>query len=293
VGRFFQSHFTQTAQGKYLPASGGGESIMARGKARVNYLGRAGLVAAADAPDWSFIYETSTVKHPHYAIGDRIVLPDGREFRHAKSSNACSPNQGCEFTGTGYTSYTALGVAAAKGDKEMTIAAATHTALTADDLRGGYVTIFNDGDGYEEFRGIIGNDAAAANAAFKIYLDGPLSAALVAATAATETYENPYASLANGTNAARSIAGMPATYVSAADMYFWVQVKGPCWVPPQTSNVGENGGRGCFWRHDGSLEGAEVALGALTVPAGDSSQYAGYCLAGEQANIGPLFNLQC
>lgn len=264
---------------------------MARFTNRSVQLGEAGLIQSTSRGAWDFIYRTSTVRDPQWNVGDRVTLPDGREYRYGKSTAALSPDQGCEFAGTGYTAYTAMAVSATSGDTEITIAAATHAALTEDELAGGYVTIFNDANGHEQFRGIVGNQAVASGAAFTIYLDAPISANLVAGTAATETWENPYAALALGSNAALSKAGIPAVYVSASDMYFWVQTKGPVWIPPQTSNVGENGGRGCFWRHDATLEGAEVALGGLTVPAGDTSQYAGFVLGGAQADNGPLFML--
>lgn len=266
---------------------------MAKGKNQMNFLHREGLVGSADEPDWSFLYETSLVKDAKWNPGDMVVLPDGREFRYAKSASALYAGQGCEFTGTGYTSYTAFGVSAAVGDKEVTVPAATHAALTKDELRGGYIVIFDGASNhYTTIRGIIGNDAASANTAFVVYLDAALTYAVTASTSACETYTNPWASLTLGSDAAKSKAGVPATYVSATATYFWVQTNGWIWLPPQTSNVGENGGRGCFWRHDGTLEGAEVALGGLTVPAGDTSQYAGYCVEGSQAGNGPLFYLQ-
>ena len=240
---------------------------------------------------WSFIYEASTTKNPNFDIGDRVILPGGREFVYAKSSAACGAGQGCEFTATGYTAYTAFAVAGSIGDMSVTVPAATHAALTLDELRGGYIIIYAATDDYCQFRGIVGNDAASANALFKVYLDGPLSYAVTASTSACETFQNPYAALRKGTEYTYSIAGVPATYVSAANMYFFVQDKGPCRIAPTTSNVGENGGRGCFWRHNGALEGAEVALTA-TVPDADTSQYAGFCLEGSQAGNGPLFMLQ-
>jgi hypothetical protein len=264
---------------------------MAKGKAKVNYLGREGLVTPQSAPSWDFIYETSTVRNSNYNIGDHVHLPDGREFVYAKSSAACGAGQGCEFTATGYTGYTAFAVAGAIGAKSVTVTAATHAALTEDELRGGYIIIYAATDDYCQFRGIIGNDAAAANALFVVYLDGPLTYAVTASTSACETFQNPYAALRKATEYSYAVAGVPATYVSAASKYFWVQKKGPCRVAPTTSNVGENGGLGCFWRHNGALEGAEVAL-AVTVPAADTSQYAGHTIEGSQAGNGPLFMLQ-
>lgn len=264
---------------------------MSKGKAKTVYLSREGQVVYQDAPTWDFIYSTSTVKDPDWTIGDHVVLPDGREFVYGKSSAACGAGQGCEFTATGYTAITAFAVAGAIGDKSVTVPAATHAALTEDELRGGYIIIYAATDDYCQFRGIIGNDAAVADALFKVYLDGPLAYAVTASTSSCETFQNPYAALRKATEYSYAKAGVPATYVSSASMYFWVQKDGPCRVAPTTSNVGENGGLGCFWRHNGALEGAEVAL-AVTVPAADTSQYAGHVIEGSQAGNGPLFMLQ-
>ena len=264
---------------------------MAKGKAKANYLGREGLVTYQSAPSWDFIYEVSATINPNYYVGDHVHLPDGREFVYGKSVGACGAGQGCEFTYTGYVSYTAFAVAGVIGDKSVTVPAATHAVLTEDELRGGYIIIYAAADDQCQFRGIIGNDAAVANALFKVYLDGPLTYAVTASTSAAEVFQNPYMALRKSTEYSYAKAGVPASYVDAASKYFWVQKTGPCRVAPTTSNVGENGGLGCFWRHNGALEGAEIAL-AVTVPAADTSQYAGYCLTGSQAGNGPLFMLQ-
>ena len=264
---------------------------MSKGKAKSSLLGIQGIVGHKEAPDWSFIYSASLVKDPDWNPGDRVVLPDGREFRYAKSIGSCETGQGCEFTYTGYTAYTSLAVSADKGDKELTVPAATHAALTKDELRGGYVVIFNDADSTGAIRGIVGNDASILNVAFKIYLDGPLSANIVAGTAAIETYQNPYNALRTATLDTFPKAGVPAAYVSAALMYFWCQVKGPCWISPQSGVGDDQGQKGAFWRHDGSLDKADTAL-ATTVPNGSTSQYAGYCMEGSNGGNGPLFMLQ-
>lgn len=260
---------------------------MTKGIANVEYVRDADIVMS-DAPNWSFIYTTSLVQDQKWAIGDRVVLPDGREFRYAKSSAACISGQGAEFTSTGYTAYTAVAVARAIGDTDLTAAAATHAALTKDELRGGYVLIF-DGSGNDvQFRGIIGNDAADANALFKIYLDGPLTAAVVAATSATEVYANPYSGLRTGSSVALAKAGVPAVNVTAANTFFWVQTKGPCWAAPQAGITA--GQRGACWRHDGSLD--TLDNGIEDDEANVSSQYAGYAIAGSADGNGPLFMLQ-
>lgn len=274
---------------------------MAKGKATVNYIGREGLVTPQTVPSWDFIYETSTIKHPKFEIGDRVVLPDGREFHYAKSAAACISGQGCEFTAVGAvgTSYPAATVAA--GGKKVTLADSgsttvlTHAAAFAKDVfRGGYV-IFHDaaaGNADAQFRGIIGNDYSAINAVLTIYLDGKLHKAVIGTTF-TEIFENPYAALQTSASDTLPVAGVPAVEVSAANMYFWVQKAGPVWVAPQGTVIG-NEGKGCYWRHDGSLDDPESTLGLTTgdIPAGNSSQYAGHLIEGDYAGIGPLFMLQ-
>lgn len=263
---------------------------MAKGKARTTLLNHStGLVeGAAGGSSWAFIYTTSLVKHPNFYPGDVVKLPDGREFVYAKSSGVCASGQSVDFDQTGAIPYATM-VAAAVGDLELTFGATTHSAIAADELRGGYCVVWTGSD-HDQFRGVIGNDASAENAAIKIYLDGPVSTAITASHSG-EVYENPYASVIEASNAALGKGGVPAVYVSAANMYFWVQKCGPRFVAPQ-SNMNDNGGVGAYFRHDGSLESVEVALGALTVPANDSSQYAGFRIIGSQSGNGPLFMLQ-
>lgn len=262
---------------------------MAKGKATVNYIGREGLVTPQTVPSWDFIYETSTIKHPKFEIGDRVVLPDGREFRYAKSSGECASGQSCDFVATGFQSYSTPAEAAIVGDMKVVVTAGTHVALAKDDLRGGYFVSWPAAK-KDQFRGIIGNDVAAANAEFTIYLDGPLTYALVAATTGLEVYENPFANVKTGSNAALGKAGVPATYVSGTGIYLWLQTLGMGWVAPQ-STVKENEGVGVMFRHDGSLESVAQCLGA-TVPDVDGTQYAGHRVIGSQADNGPLIMLK-
>lgn len=257
-----------------------------KGKAKVDYLNSQGHIGHDEAPDWGFLYETSTIKSPKWNVGDRVVLPDGREFRYAKSAGALKAEMGCEFTGTGYTAYTAFTTAAAIGAKEVTVPAATHAALAADALRGGYIVIFLSGA--VQFRGIVGNDAAAENAAFKVYLDAPLTTA-VTTSSACETYQNPYASVQTGSNVALAKAGLPVVAVSAASMYCWIQTKGVCFINPQAL-VGVDGDNTACWRHDGSLQDFDTAVGATTA-AFCTSQIAGHKIMGDATANGPLFML--
>jgi hypothetical protein len=265
---------------------------MAQNTMRVDRLGGPGVVKSVSRGQHDFIYRVSTVIDPKWNVGDRVELADGREFVYCLNAgnNALFAAHGCEFSETGYTSYTAFATNAAVGDTSVTVPAATHAALTEDELVGGTILIFDGAtDLYTTTRYITGNAAASANAAFLCYLDAELSYAVTSGTSACETYKNPYASIEVASNAAKPKAGVPAAYVPASASYFWCQTKGTCWVAPQ-STVNNNEGTGVCWRHDGSIEATATALGA-TVPDADTTQIAGYLQAGSQAGNGPLIKL--
>ena len=234
------------------------------------------------------IYATETTQR--FVLGTRAEFWDGRKYVYSKSAAACISGQGCEHTKIGYTAITNFAVAVSVGNTSVTVPAATHAALTEDYLAGGYICIFDGSTNNTQFRGIVGNDAAAANALFVVYLDAPLTEAVVAATSKCETYESPYIGLQTGTSASLPKAGVPAAKVSAANVYFWCQIEGYTWVAPQGTVI-NNEGVGVMWRHDGSLEALATAIGG-TVPDADTTQYAGHLAAGSYTLIGPLLNLR-
>ena len=263
-----------------------------KGKTRAIYFGTVvPMVSHTTQPDWDFLYNTSLVIDPRFWVGDKVELPDGREFHYAKSTKAITTNLACNFTAAGYTSSTAFVVAAAIGDKKVTIPAATHAALTQNELRGGYVVMgIQGGTTTVQVRGIVGNTASLANAAFDVYLDAALSSAITSSVS-VETYQNPFAAISQDNTELLPRAGMAATNVSAADTYFWVETKGATWCSPQTGVGADDGGVTAMWRHDGSLMPLEGSLGA-TMAAYAVAQIAGVCLEGSAAGNGPLLMLQ-
>lgn len=264
---------------------------MSKGKAITDTVARPGQISHETAGQWDFLYETSTVKNPKYDIGDKVELPDGRVFRYAKSGAACVAGYGCNFKYSGaYTGYKAVTIAIDTGDRELTVAANTHDELSKDELKGGYVIIFQGGaDLHTTVRGIIGNAAAAEDAAFKIYLDAAVTYDYVAATAATEVYRSPYADLRYSDGYA--IAGVPATYVSAASKYFWVQTSGITWVGSAVGVGDTHGQYGVYWAQtNGSLVSADNIFG-VTIAEGNTSQYAGVTVTGSKSGDGPLLDM--
>lgn len=253
---------------------------------KVKYIQDSGQVYHKEAGSWDFLYDVSVSKHPIWNLGDRAVLPDGREFRYAKSAAAITTNLGCVFTAAGYTAYTAAAVAAAIGAREITVPAATHAALTEDALTGGYV-VLGSGGSTVQVRGILGNDAALENAAFKIQLDAPLTVAVVAASTGVETFQNPWAAIGQGTNVASPKAGVAATGVSGSGKYFWVQTKGWTFVAPQAGVTGKQ--VSVCWRHDGSLDTLD---NGIEDDANVTAQIAGFRVEGTADGNGPLVFLQ-
>lgn len=264
---------------------------MSKGKGKRVLLGIQGLIGHKTAPDYGFIYKTSLVMDPKWYPGDSLVLPDGSEYRYAKSYGVCSAAEACQFDHVGVIAYIAA-TAVAIGATELTVPAQTHlAAIEVDELRGGYVNIFaNDTDNATQmFRRIIGNDYSAISAAVKIYLDGPTDIVMDTGSA-IEVFENPWmrisasglGGLAADGDVDRGKAGVAAVYVGAADTYFWIQVTGPRFVNPQ-SNVIDNM-LGVYFRHDGSIEAEIPSKDANN----NTTQYAGHIMMGNHTGNGPI-----
>ena len=266
---------------------------MAKGKAKVNYVDQTGDVTHSATPTWDFIYQTSLVKDPDHNIGDRVVLPDGREYRYGRSVGSISTIEACAFAASGVIPWTSAVESVAVGETEVTIPASSHAAaIEKDELRGGYIhingSITDSADSM--FRGIIGNDYSAIDAAITIYLDGPTDVA-IDSSSAYEAFENPYANLQWDTGNLYAKAGVAAAYVSAALTYFWVQMKGPRWCNAQRLNGKE--GLGGMFRNDGAIDSVDYTLdGSGTIPVSNTTQYAGHRIMGSNSGNGPLFMLQ-
>lgn len=233
---------------------------MTRGKAQTNYLHREGLVGHSNAPDWGFIYKTSTVRDPKWNIGDRVVLPDGRVFRYAKSGGACWTGRGVTFENaipaTGID-YSLLADSAAIDDTSVVMTNQGVVAIAEDELRGGTIVmklLTGSDDSALQQRGVTGNSAGGVSDEITIYLDGPLTAALSTASYAF-CMPSPYNNLKyDASSQSKSYAGIPAVYVSATAMYFWVQTWGLIWIAPQNEVGKSTKQRDIVFKEDGSVQ---------------------------------------
>jgi len=287
---------------------------MSKGKAKSTLLGIQGVVGHKNAPDWSFLYEHSTIRDPKWNIGDRVVLPDGRVFRYAK----CGPYAithtelgVCNETvlvagktaGTGVNAVTVPSVAV--GAKEVTVtftagtlgdsastSAGERTGVVAEDeLRGGYINFYTGTyPSTMQQRGIIGNTAVAvADESMTIYLDAALSSVLTSGSSYCEILANPYGNVSHDNDNWVTIVGMPNVLASVGD-YFWIQTWGPLRIIPSTGGTGEtaNEREFCF-----DTQGAVVP--AVTDYATIRYQHAGYLIERTNSNANsaaPFINLQ-
>jgi hypothetical protein len=264
---------------------------MAIGNWRRFLLGTAGYITGQKHGLWDFIYQTSLTKDSNYNIGDVVETPDGRRFVYSKSTSAIVSGYGAKFADDGVNAIATITTAVAAGERTITFPAATHDTVTADSLRGGYCVLYNGTNDNVQFRGILGNTAAITGVAFTINLDGLLVDALTTSSK-IEVFANPYGALVSDTDRVKPVAGLPAAPVAAANTYFWCQTAGFKWGTPSDPAIGLVGSNGLYWRHNGTLDGAVLALGA-TIGTYDSTQYAGYVVQGSQTGNGPLIKLQC
>jgi len=237
--------------------------------------------------------DASLIKPAGFNVGDFIRL-GGKTFVLGKSGAAFSSiGLGVKnglFQGV---AYAAVSVAAAKGDKEVTLAIAATDgkagtgAIEADDFAGGEIVFFTNGADTPQRRGIVGNTACVAGGSVTVTftLDSPLSIALTTSDHG-EAMQNPWSYLVQDNEIGNPVVGVPMAVATAALQYIWVQTWGLTWVSPQAA-VGIAGATGVYWRHDGSIdvENADAYV---------SDQYAGFVLAetSAHAQAAPFFMLQ-
>lgn len=255
---------------------------MASGIAKVKHPGSAGqvMVQGAGVGMWDFLYASSTVKPREWDVGDRVILPDGRVFRFGLALDALVSYHGCGASLAHVLAYTAPAESEVAGDREVV---ATLTGRVKDDLRGGYVFIYDATIDNSQMRGIVGNDVSGA-ATTKLHLDAVLQRAVTANAGGLEIFDNPYKSLTHVANEYTSCMGVPAVNM-AAGAYGWIQTWGPAFISP-----GED-------IDDPAAGERNLVFGANYVLFLNSSKTSGqnagfYLNSGSAAIAGPLIMLQ-
>lgn len=167
-------------------------------------------------------------------LGQKMMLPDGREFRHARAATAAGLTVGALCVQAAAIADHGCGsadmmttVAAAIGATTVVLSSGT-TAITADWYKGGELFI-RDGDGEGYVYKIKSNNAATVGVTCTVILE-PSDPIVVALTATTTSglRTSPYDRVltrATGSAAVGVPAGVPVCAVSAG-YYCWLLKKG-------------------------------------------------------------------
>ena len=211
---------------------------MAKGKGQTTLIGIQGIVQHTTAPDYDFLYRTSTIRDPRYYIGDRVVLPDGRVFRYGYSAGALNPSKGAQNSVTFLDSDNTQAEAVIGAKKiSITLSAAAANAEyfgTAEKMIGAY---FSQPDGtHRQFRRIVKHGVGVSADVITIELDAALSKT-IATNSFYEILPNPYGYLVNNGGTHVSVMSIPNVVV-ADNSYFWGQTWGPIWINVNSSGVG-------------------------------------------------------
>jgi len=177
-----------------------------------------------------------------YTLGTRLVSGDGRVFRYGRcGASLTDMKHGVKNNGTLVTEYGSIVSACAAGATSLTVTFNgdfNDTALAANQLIGGYISLYNSSS-IRDQRMITSNTAVdAGGGACTIGIDEPIVTA-VAATFGCEVLANPYYDLRNMNEIFSSVMGMPAS-LPTTGQYFWIQTWGPCRITPTGAELGQN-----------------------------------------------------
>jgi hypothetical protein len=189
------------------------------------------------------IYTTETTQR--FIYGTRYITYDGAVYKYSKSSGACYTGELNKFQhaiDSVGIDYVVLPNTSAIGATEIVMTAAL--AQAKDTLAGGWIefkTANTDAAGNETGmqRRIIGNTACGAGATTVVTLNGPLTAALTAATGYAFCMPNPYSSVAYDTAATNSACGLAATYIAATGYNHWEQTWGLAFCTDVAATLGK------------------------------------------------------
>jgi hypothetical protein len=167
-------------------------------------------------------------------LGVRGILPDGREFVHAKASSAAALSIGAPIVQkavAGTSVNIAVATDAAIGATTVVLTMPATTLCTVVDQYAGGFLVVNDvtGEGYQYKIKNSGTAAAASTCTFTLEPTDGIKVALANGTSEVTIRENPFYNVldrAAGTGSVGMPAGVPAVAVTAG-YYCWLQRRGP------------------------------------------------------------------
>jgi len=182
---------------------------------------------------------TSATKIGSLPLGQLMILPDGRMFRHARASSACAITAGylqmssSTISGTGF--HKSLTCSADVGATSVVVTCPAGTGAVAGAFEDGYLIVASStGTGVGRIYKVATNNSAAAAATCTVSLEktDPIVVAIGGTTATVGLKENQFRNLIVS-NAATTYTGpiqgvAPVAFAgTAVGHYFWVQRGGP------------------------------------------------------------------
>ena len=171
-------------------------------------------------------------------LGQLMILPDGRRFRHTRSSTAQAMSAGFLYQSgadvdAGTSAHAILECTAAVGATSVSVNSPAGTAVTTNRYAGGFLIVASStGTGIgRQYKVVSNNSAAAASAAFTVNLEpsDPIETAIGGTTATVGLIEGSYNSanlMTADTVLTSELLGIPPIAVSAG-FYHWIQRSGP------------------------------------------------------------------
>lgn len=183
-------------------------------------------------PNINFLYTNSSTQDPNYAVGDKVVLPDGRVFRYGKAAAGLDPKLGAQNSKT-YLAIGNLAKEAAVGDMTLSFTLDgtsddTDYFGTANQMVGAYVS--QPDSTSKLFRRIVQHETGSTGDIITVTLDAAVPY-VIDAGEMCEILPNPYAYLKQSQGTHVAVMGIP-TVVVTSGYYCWVQTWGLCWVAP-------------------------------------------------------------
>lgn len=182
------------------------------------------LPVVAGGPGDQFNNGSTTDQRGH-PLGSRMMFGDGRQYVYGKASATQIATAALCQTTLPSANYDELVVPTARAVGDTTITVTTgSTAVTADQLKDGYLTVSDDtGEGY--MYTIAGNDAASTTATLTIRLREPLQVAWTTSTT-VDIFVNPWATLIVHPSPATAMLVGVTPRIIAASRYGWWQTQG-------------------------------------------------------------------
>ncbi len=183
-------------------------------------------------------------------LGQLMILPDGRKFRHAKCGSAAAVSAGDVLSpsagSAGHGAVSASGIAAGAtithnkiGDKVVNLVCNSATSVLANHYADGLLNVQKSAGAGHVYR-IKENTSCASASAFTVtlYPEDPLKVAFAATSTKVSLRRSPYkeAILMSGSACISPPMGVAPVAVSAS-FFFWVQRSGPCSVATSGTTV--------------------------------------------------------